>query len=227
MSSSQNSVGSPAVMSLVVVVGAVVAVLSAWLVHYLVFKLKLFSKVLVRQIVVPKGQVICTSYQGLCRNMMPFVETVKRDFKSYGDKIKFCGLYYDNPDVLVDKANFRGEIGIILGESDDFDAERFVKASHKSGFTYKTRRFEQLNSFGAKFPFFNGLALLVAIIKGYPALMKYGKEHKLIEQTGFSLEIYDHSSQQLTICFPYGEEAQALWYLSDFPQPEYKKCEVK
>ena len=94
---------------------------------------------------------------------------------------KGFGIYYDNPKE-VEKSKLRSEIGCIV---ENLDSVTIDKLSNK--FQIKTQPFK--NYITTEFPFKGKLSVMFGIMKVYPALEKYLKEHKYSDSP--IMEIYD------------------------------------
>ncbi len=94
---------------------------------------------------------------------------------------KGIGIYYDNP-KKVEKDKLRSEIGCII---ENTDSATLIKLSEK----YQVKALPQSSFVVAEFPFKGQLSVLLGIMKVYPTLEAYSKEH------GYSdspiTEIYD------------------------------------
>lgn len=206
--------------------------LISFLFYYLVIKHQIFRPIVVEKISLKKSILIYTTYQGNYRNLMPTINAVKKDFEEFlaskvltveFKKLKFFGIYYDNPKNLVDVNKGRAIIGVILdGKAPELDSQEFLDFDGKKR-DYSVLNQAKTNSFGAVFPLLGMPSMFAAIMRGYPAIMRWGSSHGLMEKTKCSLEIYDWFGKSLTICFPYGKAAESLLYLSGYEIPEYKQ----
>lgn len=82
---------------------------------------------------------------------------------------KGVGVFYDNPQT-VDKDKLRSDVGSIL---DYTDSTIISKLSGK----YQIRTLPEGDYIVAEFPLKGGMSFMVGIMKVYPALNKYRKEH--------------------------------------------------
>ena len=101
---------------------------------------------------------------------------------------KGIGIYYDNP-KKVEKDKLRSEIGCIVENVDSVTLARLAKK-------YQIKTLPQCDFVVAEFPFKGKLSVLFGILKVYPALDKFNKEHGYIESP--ITEIYDVSNKKIT-----------------------------
>lgn len=95
---------------------------------------------------------------------------------------KGFGIYYDDPSK-VDKTKLRAEVGCILENPDDEILERL------SG-KYNIKTFPKGSYLVSDFPYKGKMSVIIGIMRVYPAMDKYIKEHNIAED-GFIMEIYD------------------------------------
>lgn len=100
---------------------------------------------------------------------------------------KGFGIYYDNPKE-VEKSKLRSEIGCIV---ENLDSVMIDKLSGK--FQIKTYPYKSYIT--AEFPFKGKLSVMFGIMKVYPALEKYLKEHGYSD--GPIMEIYDVPNKKI------------------------------
>jgi len=101
---------------------------------------------------------------------------------------KGFGIYYDNPkEVPGDK--LRSEIGCILEEK---DLARVEELKTKQ---FKIKEFPNTNAIVIEFPFNNQFSILAGIMKVYPKLEAYRKEHNYNPRE--VMEIYDVPSKKI------------------------------
>ena len=100
---------------------------------------------------------------------------------------KGFGIYYDNPKE-VEKSKLRSEIGCIV---ENLDSVTIDKLSNK--FQIKTQPFK--NYITTEFPFKGKLSVMFGIMKVYPALEKYLKEHRYSDSP--IMEIYDVPNKKI------------------------------
>ena len=175
------------------------------------------------------GTIVYAQFQGNYHKMMDFVNSIKADFRSFCeaegfdfDKFAMVGIYYDDPAKLLDIKKGRAAVGLFLRKGEKFDVKGFL--SHPTVHEYKTVTHNPLTAFGAHFPLLGLPSLFSAIIRGYPAIKKFGTEKGLMSKCICSYEVYEWGKKKLTISFPYGEEStKRLTGLSGAPQPEYKQ----
>lgn len=187
---------------------------------------KLFSTVNVHEIEIPGGVILYKVYQGsyykISSSLDKIISKSKEIFKKDQSNIKFFGVYYDNPNNLKDINKCRAIIGILYNQNNEnkiqFNAEEFIKENKD----YHYKALPSFKSIGCIFPLFNYFTMLINIIRGYPAIMKYAEEKKIKDLQAFSMEMYDYIGRKFTILFPCGESSRILEGLSGFLCPEYK-----
>ena len=94
---------------------------------------------------------------------------------------KGFGIYYDNPKNVA-KDKLRSEIGCII---ENADSATLARLSEK----YQVKTLPQSEFVVTEFPFKGKLSVLIGILKVYPALDKFNKEHGYIESP--IIEIWD------------------------------------
>ena len=100
---------------------------------------------------------------------------------------KGFGIYYDNPKKVA-KEKLRSEIGCII---ENADSTILARLSEK----YQVKTLPQSNFVVAEFPFKGKLSVFFGIMKVYPALDKFNKEHGYIESP--ITEIYDVPNKKI------------------------------
>ena len=100
---------------------------------------------------------------------------------------KGIGIYYDNPQKVA-KDKLRSEIGCIV---ENVDSATLTRLAEK----YQTKTLPQCEFVVAEFPFKGKLSVLFGIMKVYPALDKFNKEHGYIESP--ITEIYDVPNKKI------------------------------
>ena len=98
------------------------------------------------------------------------------------------GIYYDNP-KKVEKSKLRAEVGCIV---ENVDGAVLAGLSEK----YQVKTLPVSTFVVAEFPFKGKLSVLFGIMKVYPALEKFNKEHGYIESP--ITEIYDVPNKKIT-----------------------------
>ncbi|MCL2597148.1 MAG: hypothetical protein FWD66_05725 [Paludibacter sp.] len=101
---------------------------------------------------------------------------------------KGFGIYYDNPQEVA-KEKLRSEIGCIVENADSATLTRLAEK-------YQVKTLPQDDFVVTEFPFKGKLSILFGIMKVYPALDKFNKEHGYIESS--ITEIYDISNKKIT-----------------------------
>lgn len=98
------------------------------------------------------------------------------------DTFKGIGIYLDNPDK-VETSRLRAEVGCIL---ENADSATIARLSGK----YKIKYIPRGRYIAAEFPYENRMSVVVGLLKAYPALDKYMKQHPETGE-GAVTEIYD------------------------------------
>ncbi len=101
---------------------------------------------------------------------------------------KGFGIYYDDP-KKVEKAKLRSEVGCIV---EGLDSTAVATLSAK----YKVKTLPVTNCLVTEFPFKGKMSVLIGLLKVYPALEKYGKEHPMGDAP--MMEIYDIPNKKIT-----------------------------
>lgn len=101
---------------------------------------------------------------------------------------KGFGIYYDNPKEVPEE-KLRSEIGCILEEKDSARIEE-LKAKN-----FKIKEFPKTNAVVVEFPFNSSLSIIAGIMKVYPKLGEYRKEHNLPMRE--VMEIYDVPAKKI------------------------------
>lgn len=192
-----------------------------------VYKYQIFARFTVKELVVPGGTLLFSTYQGNYKNMVPFMKKIENQIISQlppeeESRAKFFRIYYDDPHKVADANKCRALVGAILDQkgSDVNSAPKFdAKGFSKRFKSYSAVDFQDLTTFGVTFPLHNILSTVSAIYRGYPAIRKYGVLKDLMDSVRCSMEIYDYPAKELTICLPYGSSADFILYLSGLPAP--------
>lgn len=103
------------------------------------------------------------------------------------ETFKGFGIYYDNPQQ-VPKEKLRSEIGCILEEKDLSKVEE-LKAKQ-----FKIKEFPKTEAIVVEFPFNTQFSIFAGIMKVYPKLEAFRKEHNY--QPREVMEIYDVPSKK-------------------------------
>ena len=101
---------------------------------------------------------------------------------------KGIGIYFDNP-KKVDKNKLRSEIGCIVENVDSVTLKSLAEK-------YQVKTLPQSDYVVTEFPFKGKLSVLFGIMKVYPELNKYDREHGYTE--GPITEIYDVPNKRIT-----------------------------
>ena len=86
---------------------------------------------------------------------------------------KGFGIYYDNPKIVA-KDKLRSEIGCIV---ENVDSATLARLAEK----YQVKTLPQSEFVVTEFPFKGKLSVLFGVLKVYPALDKFNKQHGYIE----------------------------------------------
>ena len=92
------------------------------------------------------------------------------------------GIFYDDP-KKVSKENLRSEIGCVITPED-------LARLKESGCTYAIKTLPVEACITTEFPYKGMPAILIGMIKVYPAIEKYIKEHQLSNESPL-IEVYD------------------------------------
>ena len=112
--------------------------------------------------------------------MNQIYQTLQKEYKI--ETYKGFGIYYDNPQE-VEKTKLRSEIGCVLEEKDHSKINNLKDK-------YKIKVFPKQKYVITEFPHKGTLSIIIGIMKVYPALTKYVKEHNY-NTKGFVMELYD------------------------------------
>ena len=100
---------------------------------------------------------------------------------------KGIGIYYDNPKKVA-KEKLRSEIGCIVENADSVTLTRLAEK-------YQVKMLPHSEFVVAEFPFKGQLSVLFGIMKVYPALDKFSKEHGYTDSP--ITEIYDVPNKKI------------------------------
>ncbi|MDR2010834.1 MAG: GyrI-like domain-containing protein [Bacteroidales bacterium] len=100
---------------------------------------------------------------------------------------KGIGIFYDNPQE-VDKDKLRSEVGCILDNTDD------AILAQLSG-KHQIKTLPEADYIVTEFPMKGAMSFMVSVIRVYPALNKYCKEHGYKDSP--ITEIYDISNKKI------------------------------
>lgn len=98
------------------------------------------------------------------------------------------GIYYDNPQK-VEKSKLRSEVGCILEAKDSSKVEQLKNR-------YKVKSFPRKAYIVTEFPFNGPVSVFIGVVKVYPAMNDYLKQHGYSEQ-GAVMEIYDTPNNKI------------------------------
>jgi len=211
-----------AIREIILVLAALIIIVLSFAAH----KNKIFAKIQVIDVDFSDGSILYKIYQGDYSKISSFfdktVSEINNEIKEDAKKVKFFGIYYDDPAKIKNPNESRAIVGIIYNQVNkpkvSFDAEDFARRHSE----YKTAPMPELDAFGAFFPLLSKTSMMLHIARGYPAIKKYGAEKNLMSKTKFSLEIYSFTEKKFFICFPHGDGIENLANLSGIAKPEYK-----
>jgi hypothetical protein len=149
----------------------------------------LFASVNVSEKVVGPYLLIYKKHIGDYKNVGPVMDEMYRDLKNnYSmETTKGFGLYYDDP-RQVDKAQLRSIVGCIV---EGKTREDLSKVSSKCD----VREYPSSKSVVAEFPYKGKISIFIGIMKVYPVLGTYIKEHQY-NQTPI-MELYDMPNERI------------------------------
>lgn len=101
---------------------------------------------------------------------------------------KGFGVYYDDP-KRVDKSKLRSDVGCIV---EGLDSARIADLASN----YKVRTYPQTNYVTTEFPFKGHMSVMIGLMKVYPQIDKYIKEHRISDK-GAIMEIYDVPNKKI------------------------------
>ncbi|MBI3772546.1 MAG: GyrI-like domain-containing protein [Gammaproteobacteria bacterium] len=149
----------------------------------------LFASVSVSEKVVGPYLLIYKKHIGDYKNVGTVINELCSDLKNNYSlaPTKGFGLYYDDP-RQVDKAQLRSIVGCVV---EGKTREELSKVSSK----YGVREYPSSNSVVAEFPYKGMISIFIGIMKVYPALGAYIKEHRY-NQTPI-MELYDMQNERI------------------------------
>lgn len=184
---------------------------------YIIFRFKLFSKIVVSELSLGSGTLLFIPYKGSYASISGTIaEVTKKLSPVFGKDLKYFGIYYDNPYTLVNQNDSRAIVGVCLNSNEN------VKNFLEENSNFKSIEIKNLKGFGFTLPFYSFIDLFIAIVRGYPVLSKFGKETKLMDKSRCSIEFYDYSKKELTIAFAYYENNENILNQSGYPEPQMK-----
>jgi hypothetical protein len=125
-------------------------------------------------------------YRGTAKIQDDIYNSLLKDYEI--ETFKGFGIYYDKPgEVPTDE--LRSIAGCILEES-DYDKIDFLEEKE-----FNIREIPGQDSIVAEFPFKNKFSIFVGIMKVYPKIEDYIKEHNLANNE--MMEIYDIPSKKI------------------------------
>jgi hypothetical protein len=151
------------------------------------------------------------------------VSEINNELKEQANKLQFFGIYYDDPTKIKNVEESRAILGIIFNQKGasqiNFNVNDFIQRNNE----YKTAEMPKLNAFGAVFPMFNKISIILHTFRGYPTIKKYGIKKNLLVQTKFTMELYNFTEKKFSIYFPYGSSTESLVNLSCLTKPSEKE----
>lgn len=101
---------------------------------------------------------------------------------------KGFGIFYDDPQV-VDKSKLRSEIGCVV---EGLDSAQMAALASK----YKVKTYPEATYVTTEFPFKGHMSIMIGLMKVYPMIDKYIKEHGISDK-GAIMEIYDVPNKKI------------------------------
>lgn len=131
---------------------------------------------------------VCAKYIGEYKNVGPVMDKLYNDLKKDGiETARGIGIYYDNPEK-VEKNKLRSVVGCILEKKDEGKISELGKK-------YNVQQYPASKIAVCRFSFKGAPSIIIGIIKVYPVLGKYMKEHNYQEAP--FMEIYDKSASEI------------------------------
>ena len=130
------------------------------------------------------------------------------------------GIYYDNPQIVVDQSKCRASVGIYLDPSDINKAQGFATV-HKQ---YRFKELPEMDCIYTDFPYKNSLSILWAVLRIFPKLINYLVQNNLVqdycnEVDGIVENYYWNGPNKYTeFAIPFGKTIKQF-SLTTFPQP--------
>lgn len=101
---------------------------------------------------------------------------------------KGFGVFYDDPQQ-VERSKLRSEVGCIV---EGLDSIQIAKLADK----YKVRIYPKGSYITTEFPFKGHMSIMIGLMKVYPQIDKYIKEHSISDK-GAIMEIYDVPNKKI------------------------------
>eukprot|EP00331_Platyophrya_macrostoma_P018957 CAMPEP_0176466790 /NCGR_PEP_ID=MMETSP0127-20121128/38104_1 /TAXON_ID=938130 /ORGANISM="Platyophrya macrostoma, Strain WH" /LENGTH=171 /DNA_ID=CAMNT_0017860029 /DNA_START=25 /DNA_END=540 /DNA_ORIENTATION=+ len=133
------------------------------------------------------------------------------------------GVFYDDPNMIVDQNKCRASVGIYIEPNEITKAQGFA-AVHKN---YHFRELPETNAVRSTFPYKNMLSIFWVVKKVFPAMMNYLVQEKLVENLDDEMygifENYHWATphKYSEILIPYGKRVK-LDKLTTIPSPTLK-----
>ncbi len=165
-----------------------------------------FSSIKIENEKFPKLLLIYQKHQGNYENIgdvmdKVFYELLKEDLKIYNG----FAIYYDNPKVVKEK-DLRAIAGSVTTYNENL-AKRVEKIE-----SLKVGIIDSSNGVVVNFPLKGVGSILFAVMKVYPKLNEYKKEHNLEDKA--TMEIYDYKNRLIKfIIFPNIPNKKLLQFL--------------
>lgn len=176
--------------------------------------------------------VLYTQHSLDYKNTGKLFKELKADIKNdFGRSLKF-GVFYDDPNMIVDRTKCRASVGIYVEPSEIAKAQEFA-AAHKN---YHFKELPETDAVRSTFPYKNLLSVFWVVKKVFPAMMNYLVQQKLVEDLEeemygiFENYHWTAPSKYTEIIIPYGKRVQQD-KLTTIPsptlKPEFRSREAK
>ncbi|MCU0822480.1 MAG: GyrI-like domain-containing protein [Spirochaetes bacterium] len=173
------------------IIGILVVVISIVLLVLAYFGL--FVPIKISEETVGPFWLVYEKYTGDYKNVGPVMDKLYYDLKKDGiETSRGFGIYYDNPEK-VDKDKLRSAVGCILENKDESKLDGLKKK-------YNAIQYPASNCAIVRFPFNGTLSIIIGIMRVYPKLGKYMKDHNYPEAP--FIEIYNEAGEEIQYIAP-------------------------
>jgi len=194
---------------------------------YFTYRLGIFTQIKFYRGSFPKSEIFYLEYQGMYRNVgekfMNISQILDKFKLSQNEHFSYIGIYYDNPNAIVDQTQCRAVIGI-LKESNyknypsEAEFEDYLKQKK-----FKKATLPDSICVASSFTLNYMIAMFVAIKKFYGSLTKNMKSEEFrrqyeISDFNFSVEVCQKNLMKFFIPTKNIQD----FYLTTLPKPEYK-----
>lgn len=195
---------------------------------YFTYKLGLFTQIKYYRGNFPKSEIYYIEYQGMYRNIgekfMSICEILDKFKLRENEHFSNIGIYYDNPNAIVDQTQCRAVIGILKENNyknypQEAEFEDYMKQKK-----FKKAVLPDSTSVASTFILNYMIAMFVAIKKFYGGLENNMKREEFRRQYGisdftFSVEVYQKNLLKFFIPVKNTQD----FCLTTLPKPEYKQ----